>query len=102
MPDDFFKQISQRGRDEETAENRRIHEIADELRRRCQIYETQSRNSKENVSCFEIERCVTEQYAKSVDLWIRLDNIERLGLPGPSGIVDAEINRKDNIKGTEL
>lgn len=53
MTDDIFEQISQRGGDEETAENRRIHEIADELRRRCQLYEAQFRGGKEDVISFE-------------------------------------------------
>jgi hypothetical protein len=49
MTDDIFEQISQGGGDEETAENRRIHEVADKLRRRCQLYEAQSRGGIENV-----------------------------------------------------
>ena len=76
MTDDIFEQISQGGGDEETAENCRIHEIADELRQRCQLYETQSRGGKENVIPFETEQRITEQYARDIY------------------IVDAEINRK--------
>ena len=49
MTDDFFKQISQRGGDEETAEIRRIHEVADELRRCRQLHEAQFRGGKEDV-----------------------------------------------------
>lgn len=70
---------------EETAENRRIHEVADELRRRCQLYEAQSRGGKENVIAFETEQRVTEQYAKDNGLWLPLANIPSLGVPGPSG-----------------
>ena len=49
MKDDILESVSQRGSGEETAENRRIHEIADELRRRCQLYEAQLRDGKGNV-----------------------------------------------------
>lgn len=41
MNDDIFESVSQRGRGEEIAENRRIYEVADELFRRCQLYEAQ-------------------------------------------------------------
>lgn len=85
MTDDIFEQISQGGGDEETAENRRIHEVADELRRRCQLYEAQSRGGKENVIAFETEQRVTEQYAKDNGLWLPLANIPSLGVPGRSG-----------------
>ena len=50
MNDDIFESVSQGSSGKETAENRRIHEIADELRRRCKLYETQLRNSQGNVS----------------------------------------------------
>jgi len=85
MTDDFFEQISQGGSIEETAENRRIHEIADELRRRCQLYETQFRGGKENVIPFETEQRITEQYAKEKGLWLPFADISNLGVPGPSG-----------------
>jgi len=61
MTDDIFEQISQGGGDEETAENRRIHEVADELRRRCKLHEAQSRSGEENVTAFETEQRITEQ-----------------------------------------
>jgi hypothetical protein len=48
MTDDIFKQLSQRSSDEEATENRRIHEVSDELRRRRQIYDAQLRGSKED------------------------------------------------------
>ena len=85
MTDDIFEQISQRGGDEETAENRRIHEIADELRRRCQLYEAQFRGGKEDVISFETEQRITEQYAKEHGLWLSFADISALGVPGPSG-----------------
>lgn len=49
MSDDLFESISQGGDFEETAENCRIHEIADELRRGCQLYEAELRSRKEDV-----------------------------------------------------
>ena len=85
MTDDIFEQISQGGGVEETAENRRIHEIADEPRRRCQLYETQFRGGKENVIARETEQLIAEQYAKEKGLWFPLTDISSLGAPGPSG-----------------
>ena len=49
MSYDISQSVSQGSNGEETAENRRIHEIADELRRRCQLYEAQLRDSQDNV-----------------------------------------------------
>ena len=50
MKDDIFKSISQGGGGEEIAENRRIYEIADGLRRGCQLYEAQLRDSQSHVN----------------------------------------------------
>ena len=58
---------------------------ADELRRRCKLYETESRNRHENVELFEVEQRITELYAKENDLWLPLVDISHLGIPGPSG-----------------
>lgn len=85
MKDDIFESISQGGGGEETAENRRIHEIADELRRGCQLYEAQLRDSQSHVSYFDVEQRVAEQFAKDNDLWLPMGNVFELGVPGPSG-----------------
>ena len=45
---DISESVSQRGSGEETADNRRINEIADELRRRCQLYEAQPRDGNKD------------------------------------------------------
>ena len=50
MNDEILEPISQRGSGAETAENRRIHEVANELIRRCQLYEAQLRNGQEHVT----------------------------------------------------
>ena len=81
MNDDIFESVSQRGRGEEIAENRRIYEVADELSRRCQLYEAQFRDGQEHVSRFEIEQRVAEQYAKDNGIWILLLNFRKLCLP---------------------
>ncbi len=70
MSDDLFESISQGGDFEETTENCRIHEIADELRRGCQLYEAELRSRKEDVSQFDIEQRAAEKYAKDSGLWI--------------------------------
>ena len=85
MNDDIFESVSQGGSGKETAENRRIHEIADELRRRCQLYETQLRNSQGDVNHLDIEQRIAELYAKENGMWITMSEIFDLGVPGPSG-----------------
>ena len=85
MKDDILESVSQRGSGEETAENRRIHEVADELRRRCQLYEAQLRDGQNDVSHLEVEQRVSEQYAKESGIWISMSDVFDLGVPGPSG-----------------
>lgn len=85
MNDDLSQPVSQRGRGEEATENRRIQEIADELHRRCQLYEAQLRESQEHVSRLDIEAHVAELFAKENGLWISMNDIFCLGVPGPSG-----------------
>ena len=70
MHNDLFESISQRSGEEETSENRRIIEIANELCGRCKLYEKQLRESKKNVDSFYIEQRVVEQFAKEKGLWI--------------------------------
>ena len=85
MDYDIPESVSQRGSGEETAENRRIHEVADELQRLCRLHEEESGNGKANGGRFEIEQRVAEQYAKEHGMWIPMDNVFDLGIPGPSG-----------------
>lgn len=97
MNDDIFESVSQRGSGEETAENRRIHEVADELRRRCQLYEAQLRDGQGNVSHLEVEQRVSEQYAKENGIWIPMSDVFDLGVPGPSGNENDTYVAKDTI-----
>ena len=85
MDYDISQSVSQRGSGEETAENRRIHEIADELHRRCQLYEAQLRTSQDDVNRLDVEQRVAEQYAKENGMWIPFGDVFDLGTPGPSG-----------------
>jgi len=85
MDYDLSQSVSQRGSGEETAENRRILEVADELHRRCQLYEAQLRDSQNDVGRFEVEQRVAEQFAKENGMWIPMSEIFDLGVPGPSG-----------------
>ena len=85
MSDDLFESISQGGSEEEVAEHIRIREIADGLRRCCQLYEAQFGIGQETVSLFELEQRSAEIYAKSNNLWISFCDIMSLGVPGPSG-----------------
>ena len=97
MKDDILESVSQRGSGEETAENSRIHEVADELRRRCQLYEAQLRDGQNDVSRLEIEQRIAEQYAKENGIWIPMDNVFDLGIPGPSGNENDTDVAKDTI-----
>jgi len=85
MSYDISESVSQRGSGEETTENRRIHEIADELHRRCQLYEAQLRNGQSDVNHLEVEQRVAELYAKENGMWLPMSSVFDLGVPGPSG-----------------
>lgn len=85
MSNDISESVSQRGYGEETSQNRRIYEISDELRRRCQLHEAQFRDGQETINHFEVEQRVSEQYAKDNGMWIPMSNVFELGTPGPSG-----------------
>ena len=85
MKDDILESVSQRGSGEETAENRRIHEVTNELHRRCKLYEAQFRDGQNDVSRLDVEQRVAEQYAKENGIWIPISNVFELGVPGPSG-----------------
>ena len=85
MKDDILESVSQRGSGEETAENCRILEVADELGRRCQLYEAQLRDGQNDVSRLDVEQRVAEQYAKENGIWIPMSSVFDLGVPGPSG-----------------
>ena len=64
MNNDVFESISQRVDGEETPQNRRISQIANELRRGCELYEAQLRDGGSNVTRLDIEQRVAELYAK--------------------------------------
>lgn len=85
MSHDISQSISQRSSREKDQENHRIQQIGDELKRRCQLHETQSGNSESNVSIFEIEQREAESMAKENSYWIPMNNVFSLGVPGPSG-----------------
>jgi hypothetical protein len=81
IPESF----SQRGDRAQETENRRITAIADELRRLCRVYETQSGTGKADVTTHDAEQRAAEQWAKANRLWIPIMDIFQLGIPGPSG-----------------
>lgn len=85
MKYDLSESISQRSSGEKDAENHRIKEIADEIRRRCEVYETEPRDGQGNVNRFEAEQRVAEQFAKDKSIWLSMDEAFNLGVPGPSG-----------------
>lgn len=96
MNDDIFQSVSQRIRGEEIAENRRIYEVSDELLRRCKIYEAQLRDGEGDVTRLDVEQRVAELYAKESGMWLPMDKVFELGVPGPSGN-ENDTYVKDNI-----
>ena len=85
MSHDIFQPIPQGVSGAQDAENRRIEAIADEIRRRCHVYETQYGAGQSNVNAFEAEQRAAEAFAKENDLWLPMERIFELGSPGPSG-----------------
>ena len=85
MSHDISKSVSQGSIGAQDAENSRIEAIANELRRRCELYEAQRGDSQSHVSLFEIEQRATEVYAKENGLWLTMEEVFDLGVPGPSG-----------------
>ena len=85
MSYDILQPVPQGSIGAQDAENCRIEAIADELRRRCQLYEAQRRDSQQDVSHFEAEQRVAEAFAKEHGLWLPMENVFDLGVPGPSG-----------------
>ena len=122
MNDDIFESVSQRGDGAYDEENRRIQEVSNELQRLCRLHEEESGNGKVNgmheavsaipskleycrvATCkdqrsnrFEIEQRAAEQYAKSTGIWIPMDTVFDLGIPGPSGNENDTYVAKDTI-----
>ena len=82
---DLSESVSQGSYGAYDEENRRIQEVSDELRRRCQLYEAQLRDGQNDVTRLDIEQRVAEMYAKDNGMWIPMSDIFDLGVPGPSG-----------------
>ena len=80
MSNDLSESVSQGSYGAYDEENRRIQEVSDELRRRCQLYEAQLRDGQNDV-----KQRVAEMYAKDNGMWIPMSDIFDLGVPGPSG-----------------
>ena len=85
MSNDLSESVSQGSYGAYDEENRRIQEVSDELRRRCQLYEAQLRDGQNDVTRLDIEQRVAEMYAKDNGMWIPMSDIFDLGIPGPSG-----------------
>ena len=108
MKYDLSESISQRSSGEKDAENHRIKEIANELRRRCQLYEAESRNSQGNVTHFEAEQRIAELFAKDNHIWLPMDKAFNtifpetfyyfIGFAGYDGRSVMPILRQDLIK----
>ena len=60
MDYDISQPVPQGSNGTQDSENRRIATIADELQRLCAVYEAQCRNSRQDVSLFDIEQRIAE------------------------------------------
>ena len=85
MSHDILQPIPQGGYGAYDEENRKIQGIADELQRLCRIHEEEFGDSQTNGGSLEIEQRISERYAKTHNLWIPIDYMFDLGVPGPSG-----------------
>ena len=97
MKYDLSESISQRSSREKDAENHRIKEISNEIRRRCELYETKYGDSKIHVNHFEVEQRIAELFAKENDLWISMEDAFLIGTPGPSGHENYTFISQDTI-----
>lgn len=84
MIHDVYQSISQEFGGKEIEETRRIQEIANELGRRCSLYETQFREGKADGDG-RIEQRVAEEFAKETEMWLPVSEMFALGIPGPCG-----------------
>ena len=85
MEYDISKQIPQGSDRAQEAENCRIAAIADELGRLCRIHETELCTGEGRINRFEVEQRAAERLAKSQGFWLPMEEVFRLGVPGPSG-----------------
>ena len=85
MNHDISQPLPSRSIGTQDEENRRIECIADELRRRCGIHETQSGTGETTLNLADTEAQAAEAYAKENGLWIPIERIAELGTPGMSG-----------------
>ena len=103
MSHDIFQSVPQGGIGAQDEENRRIEAIANELRRRCELYEAQRGDSQPHVNHFEAEQRVAEAFAKEHGLWLPMERVFDLGIPGPSGnendtyVADDSIYKVNNL-----
>lgn len=103
MSHDIFQSVPQGSLRAQDAENRRVGAIADELSRLCQLYEAQRGDSQSHVNHFEAEQRVAETFAKEHGLWLPMERVFDLGVPGPSGnendtyVADDSIYKVNNL-----
>ena len=103
MSYDIFQPVPQGSIGAQDAVNSRIEVIANELRRRCKLYEAQRGDSRPHVNHFEAEQRVAETFAKEHGLWLPMERVFDLGIPGPSGnendtyVADDSIYKVNNL-----
>lgn len=85
MDYDISQPLPSRSIGTQDAENSRIKSIANELRRRCGIYEAEFGTCQTTLNHVDSEALVTEAYAKEQGLWVPMERLSELGTPGMSG-----------------
>ena len=81
---DLLKPVPQGSDGAQAEENRRIAEVADELRRGCQIHEGELRDGKGDVNVLDVEHRCAERYAKDNGCWLPIERVNELGEPAYS------------------
>lgn len=85
MDYDISKSIPQGKHSKEVEYRSRMEQVADELRSRCSVDECKlGSGGSHRVGLYE-EEAIAEAIAKEWNIWIPLDDIFKLGKPGPSG-----------------
>ena len=103
MSHDISQSVPQGSIGAQDAENSRVGAIADEFYRLCELYEAQRGDSQQDVSRFEVEQRTTEVFAKKHGLWLPMERVFDLGVPGPSGnendtyVADDSVYKVNNL-----
>ena len=96
---DILESVSSGIDGKKNPQNGGLDEIANELRRCCELYEEKLRNGEKHVSRFEVEQRVAEVYAKQRGLWIPMDKVFELSKEFTFKIPSESNNTQNTLQG---